>query len=235
MMQPRSDQPVRRQTTLTPVKAVGYGVGGILSVAMLGGAAMAAFHVAATAVTVGASAVALLAAGILSPAIIQGLKTARVKVRETTARALPIETLIQQRQEFENVINDKAQQLAQAHGYLQDMRRQIDQNRTDMDAAQLSTWEHDLQVSTEALAQADGRLGELREQAREFDRQIKKARIDLQLSQTKGQIARSMNQAQLSAEERHASESALSEISRRMGQSQAALEQALSQNVMGRA
>ena len=61
----------------------------------------------------------------------------------------------------------------------------------------------------------------------EFDRQIKKARIDTQLAQAKGNVAGALQQANLSAEDRHVTESALSEIARRAGRNAALLDEAL--------
>lgn len=201
--------------------------GGVLALAMLGGAAVALFNVALTTVTIAAFGVALLAVIVLMPALMLALNAGRVRAKEAVARAMPLETLILQRTQFENLITAKSRQLAEANGHLEDFRRLIDTNRKDMDAADLARWENDLQVSRDAFARAQTHMENLRDDLGEFDRQIKKARIDTQLAQAKGNVASALQQANLSAEDRHVTESALSEIARRAGRNAALLDEAL--------
>jgi hypothetical protein len=84
-----------------------------------------------------------------------------------------------------------------------------------------------LSLSREAFGRAQTHLDDLRADLVAFDRQIKKARIDTQLAQAKGNVASALQQANLSAEDQHVTESALSEISRRAGRNAALLDQAL--------
>ncbi|QLG09696.1 hypothetical protein HLB42_02135 [Deinococcus sp. D7000] len=201
--------------------------GGVLALAVLGGAAVALFNVALTTVTIAAFGVALLAVIVLLPALMLALNAGRVRAKEAVARAMPLETLILQRKQFEDLITAKGRQLAEANGHLEDFRRLIDTNRKDMDAADIARWENDLQVSRDAFARAQTHLSDLRADLGEFDRQIKKARIDTQLAQAKGNVASALQQANLSAEDRHVTESALSEIARRAGRNAALLDEAL--------
>lgn len=201
--------------------------GSVLGLAVLAGAAVALFHVAVTTVTIGAFLIALLAVVFLMPALVQALNAGRIRAKEEIARAMPLETLIVQRKQFENLITAKAQQLQEANGHLADFQRLIDANRKDMDAADTARWEQDLQVSKDAFARAQTHLTDLRADLVEFDRQIQKARIDTQLAQAKGNVASALQQANLSAEDRHVTESALSEIARRAGRNAELLDQAL--------
>ena len=92
----------------------------------------------------------------------------------------------------------------------------------------VTRWEQDLTQSREAFSQAQTHLDDLRSDLNEFDRQITKARIDQQLAQAKGNVAGALQQTNLSAEDRHITESALSEIARRAGRNAALLDDALS-------
>ncbi|MDV6373005.1 hypothetical protein [Deinococcus arenicola] len=208
---------------------------GVLALAVLGGAAVALFNVALTTVTLVAFATALLAVIVLLPALMMALNAGRIRAKETVARAMPLETLILQRKQFETLITAKGRQLAEANGHLEDFRRLIDTNRADMDATDIARWENDLQVSRAAFARAQTHLADLRTDLGEFDRQIKKARIDTQLAQAKGNVASALQQANLSAEDRHVTESALSEIARRAGRNAALLDEALAAGEQGRA
>ncbi|THF83621.1 hypothetical protein E7T09_21600 [Deinococcus sp. KSM4-11] len=201
--------------------------GSLLGLVVLAGAAVALFHVAMTTVTLVAFGVAALAVLFLMPALIQALSASRVRAKEAVARAMPLETLIVQRKQFENLITAKAQQLQEANGHLADFQRLIDANRKDMDPADTARWEQDLQISKDAFARAQTHLTDLRSDLAEFDRQIQKARIDTQLAQAKGNVASALQQANLSAEDRHVTESALSEIARRAGRNAELLDQAL--------
>lgn len=204
-----------------------YTGGSLLGLAVLAGAAVALFHVAVTTVTIGAFLVAALAVLFLMPALVQALNASRVAAKEQVARAMPLETLIVQRKQFENLIGQKAQQLQEANGHLADFQRLIDANRKDMDAADIQRWENDLQVSKEAFARAQTHLTDLRADLADFDRQIQKARIDTQLAAAKGNVAAALQQTNLSAEDRHVTESALSEIARRAGRNAELLNEAL--------
>ena len=245
MSQPHRDDTVielRPSTSQAPApRAVTAGKialatgGGVLALAALGGAAIAVFNVALTTVTIGAFLVAILAVIFLMPALILALNAGRVKAKETVARAMPLETLIVQRKQFETLIGAKAAQLQEANGHIEDFRRLIDTNRRDMDAADIARWETDLQVSRDAFARAQTHLTDLRADLAEFDRQIRKARIDTQLAQAKGNVASALQQANLSAEDRHVTESALSEIARRAGRNAALLDQALAAGEENRA
>ncbi|GBF07318.1 hypothetical protein DAERI_130148 [Deinococcus aerius] len=214
-------------TRVTPGRIALYTGGAVLALAALAGAAVAVAGVALTTVTVAALIVAVLAVIFLMPALLLALNAGRVRAKEEVARALPLETLIVQRQQFENLIAAKGRQLAEANGHLADFARLIDQNRKEMDAADIARWENDLQVSRDAFARAQTHLEDLRADLVEFDRQIKKARIDTQLAQAKGNVASALQQANLSAEDRHVTESALSEIARRAGRNAELLDQAL--------
>lgn len=229
-------RPVRQETVLqtrpaaapiTPARVALYTGGAVLTLAALAGAAVAVAGVAFTTVTVAALIVAVLAVIFLMPALLLALNAARVRGKEAVARAMPLETLIVQRGQFENLIAAKGRQLAEANGHLADFARLIDTNRAEMDAADTARWENDLQVSREAFARAQTHLDDLRADLKEFDRQIKKARIDTQLAQAKGNVASALQQANLSAEDRHVTESALSEIARRAGRNAELLDQAL--------
>lgn len=233
-------KPVKSQTVITTQPAgdisprrvsgghIALATGGsLLGLAVLAGAVVALFNVAMTTVTIVAFGVAVLAVIVLMPALLQALNASRVRAREAVARAMPLETLIGQRQQFENLITAKAQQLQEANGHLADFRRLIDANRADMDAADVARWEGDLQVSKDAFARAQTHLTDLKADLVEFDRQIRKARIDTQLAQAKGNVASALQQANLSAEDRHVTESALSEIARRAGRNAELLDQAL--------
>ncbi|WP_221091059.1 hypothetical protein [Deinococcus aquaedulcis] len=224
-LRPNSQAPAGRPVTAGKLALVTGG--GVLALAALGGAAMALFNVALTTVTLWAFLVAILAVVFLMPALILALNAGRVRAKEGVARAMPLETLIVQRKQFEQLIGVKAQQLQEANGHLEDFRRLIESNRADMDAADIARWEGDLQVSRDAFARAQTHLTDLRADLAEFDRQIKKARIDTQLAQAKGNVATALQQAKLSAEDRHVTESALSEIARRAGRNAALLDQAL--------
>lgn len=202
--------------------------GAVLGLAVLAGAAVAMFHVAVTTVTTVAFLVALVAIIVLFPALLMGLNATRVRAKETIARSMPLETLIVQRKQFENLIGDKTRQLAEANGHIEDFRRLIDSNRKDMTPEDVARWESDLQVSRDALSRAQTHIADLRTDLNEFDRQITKARIDTQLAQAKGNVASALQQANLSAEDRHVTESALSEIARRAGRNAALLDEALS-------
>ncbi|WP_291423676.1 hypothetical protein [Deinococcus sp.] len=212
---------------ITPAKIALIAGGGALGLVALTAAAIALFNVVLTTVTMVALLVALLAVVILLPALVMALQAGRVRAKEAVARAMPLETLILQRKQFENLITSKSQQLAQANGHLEDFRRLIDTNRKEMDPGDTERWEHDLQVSREAFARAQTHLADLRTDLGEFDRQIKKARIDTQLAQAKGNVASALQQANLSAEDQHVTESALSEIARRAGRNAALLDEAL--------
>lgn len=201
--------------------------GSLLGLVALAGAAVALFNVALTTVTFLAFGVAALAVLILMPALLQALSAGRVRAKEEVARAMPLETLIAQRRQFEELITAKAGQLQAANGHLTDFQRLIDANRGNMDAADTARWEADLQVSQEAFARAQTHLTDLRADLAEFDRQIQKARIDTQLAQAKGNVAAALQQADLSAEDQHVTESALSEIARRAGRNAELLDQAL--------
>ncbi|GAA5514241.1 hypothetical protein Dcar01_02996 [Deinococcus carri] len=229
-------KPVRQETViatrpaagpLTPARVALYTGGAVLALAALAGAAVAVAGVALTTVTVAALIVAVLAVIFLMPALLLALNSVRVRGKEAVARAMPLETLIVQRQQFENLIAAKGRQLAEANGHLADFARLIDTNRAEMDAADTARWEQDLQVSRDAFARAQTHLDDLRQDLTEFDRQIKKARIDTQLAQAKGNVASALQQANLSAEDRHVTESALSEIARRAGRNAELLDQAL--------
>ncbi|MBZ9713381.1 hypothetical protein [Deinococcus multiflagellatus] len=224
-LRPSTQAPAKRPVTAGKLALVTGG--GVLALAALGGAAIALFNVALTTVTLGAFLVAILAVIFLMPALILALNAGRVRAKEGVARAMPLETLIVQRKQFEQLIGVKAQQLQEANGHLEDFRRLIESNRADMDAADIARWEGDLQVSRDAFARAQTHLTDLRADLAEFDRQIKKARIDTQLAQAKGNVATALQQAKLSAEDRHVTESALSEIARRAGRNAALLDQAL--------
>ena len=202
--------------------------GGVLALAMLGGAAIALFNVALTTVTLLAFGVALVAVVVLFPALLMALNATRLRAREAVARAMPLETLILQRQQFEQLIGAKGRQLAEANGHLEDFRRLIETNRADMDAADVARWEADLQSSRDAFGRAQTHMDDLRGDLAAFDRQIKKARIDTQLAQARGNVAAALRQTDLSAEDRHVTESALSEITRRAGRNAALLDEALS-------
>ncbi|UQN07509.1 hypothetical protein [Deinococcus sp. QL22] len=204
-----------------------YTGGGVLAVAALGGAAVAVAGVALTTVTIAALMVAVLAVIFLMPALLMGLNAARIKAKEGVARAMPLETLILQRGQFENLILAKGRQLSEANGHLADFERLINANRADMDAADVARWEGDLSMSREAFGRAQTHLDDLRADLVAFDRQIKKARIDTQLAQAKGNVASALQQANLSAEDQHVTESALSEIARRAGRNAELLDQAL--------
>lgn len=234
-------KPVRQETLITtqpagdlaparvtPGRIALYTVGGVLALAALAGAAVAVAGVALTTVTVAAFLVAVLAVIFLMPALLLALNAGRVRAKEAVARSMPLETLIVQRGQFENLIQAKSQQLAEANGHLADFARLIDANRGDMDATDVTRWEADLQTSREAFARAQTHLDDLRADLAEFDRQIRKARIDTQLAQAKGNVASALQQANLSAEDRHVTESALSEIARRAGRNAELLDQALS-------
>ncbi|WP_415790341.1 hypothetical protein [Deinococcus saxicola] len=77
-----------------------------------------------------------------------------------------------------------------------------------MNAADIARWETDLQVSRDAFARAQTHMEDLRADLGAFDRQIKKARFDTRLAQAKGNVASALQQANLSAEDRHVTESA---------------------------
>ncbi|UBV42412.1 hypothetical protein LAJ19_12385 [Deinococcus taeanensis] len=231
----RPSTPPPAQRPVTAGKLVLATGGGVLALAALGGAAIAVFNVALTTVTIAAFMVALLAVIFLTPALILALNAGRVKAKEAVARAMPLETLIVQRKQFEQLIHAKGQQLQEANGHIEDFRRLIDQSRADMDAADVARWEADLQVSRDAFARAQTHLSDLRADLVEFDRQIRKARIDTQLAQAKGNVASALQQANLSAEDRHVTESALSEIARRAGRNAALLDQALAAGEENRA
>lgn len=239
-------KPVRQETVIdtrsggavggiTPAKVALATGGSLLALAVLAGAAVALFHVAVTTVTFAALGVAALAIIILMPALLMALNAGRIRAKETVARAMPLETLILQRNQFEKLIQDKGRQLSEANGHLEDFRRLIDSNRKDMDAGDIERWEQDLQVSREAFARAQTHLTDLRSDLGEFDRQIKKARIDTQLAQAKGNVASALQQANLSAEDQHVTESALSEIARRAGRNAALLDEALAAGEQNRA
>ncbi len=225
-LRPVSDQPLASRPVTAGKVALMTG-GGVLALAALGGAAIAVFNVALTTVTLAAFGVALLAVIFLMPALILALNAGRVRAKEAVARAMPLETLIVQRKQFENLILAKGRQLQEANGHLADFQRLIDANRADMDAADTARWEADLQLSRDAFGRAQTHLEDLRTDLAEFDRQIKKARIDTQLAQAKGNVASALQQANLSAEDRHVTESALSEIARRAGRNAELLDQAL--------
>lgn len=229
-------KPVRQETVwntrpaagpLTPARVALSTGGAVLALAALTGAAVALAGVALTTVTVAALIVAVLAVIFLMPALLLALDAGRVRGKEAVARAMPLETLIVQRGQFENLLRAKGQQLGEANGHLADFARLIDANRADMDTADLTRWENDLQVSRDAFARAQTHLGDLRADLGEFDRQIRKARIDTQLAQARGNVASALQQANLSAEDRHVTESALSEIARRAGRNAELLDQAL--------
>lgn len=213
---------------LSPAKIALATGGGVLALAVLGGAAIALFNVALTTVTLLAFGVALVAVVVLFPALLMALNATRLRAREAVARAMPLETLILQRQQFEQLIGAKGRQLAEANGHLEDFRRLIETNRADMDAADVARWEADLQSSRDAFGRAQTHMDDLRGDLAAFDRQIKKARIDTQLAQARGNVAAALRQTDLSAEDRHVTESALSEITRRAGRNAALLDEALS-------
>lgn len=212
---------------ITPAKVALATGGGVLALAAVGGAAIALFNVALTTVTLAAFGVALLAVIFLMPALIMALNAGRIRAKEEVARAMPLETLILQRNQFEKLIQAKSQQLAEANGHLADFRRLIDNNKKDMEPEDVARWEEDLRVSRDAFARAQTHLSDLKADLSEFDRQIKKARIDTQLAQAKGNVASALQQANLSAEDQHVTESALSEIARRAGRNAALLDEAL--------
>ncbi|WP_288481145.1 hypothetical protein [uncultured Deinococcus sp.] len=212
----------------SPAKIALATVGGVLALAVLGGAAIALLGVALTTVTLVAFGVALVAVVVLFPALLMALNATRLRAREAVARAMPLETLILQRQQFEQLIGAKGRQLAEANGHLEDFRRLIETNRADMDAADVARWEADLQSSRDAFGRAQTHMDDLRSDLAAFDRQIKKARIDTQLAQARGNVAAALRQTDLSAEDRHVTESALSEITRRAGRNAALLDEALS-------
>lgn len=201
--------------------------GGVLAVAALGGAALTVAGVALTTVTITALLVAVLAVIFLMPALLLRLNAARIKAKEGVARAMPLETLILQRGQFENLILAKGRRLSEANGHLADFERLIHANRADMDAADMARWEGDLTMSREAFSRAQTHQDDLRADLVAFDRQIKKARIDTQLAQAKGNVASALQQANLSAEDRHVTQSALSEIAPRTGRNAELLDQVL--------
>ncbi|MFC4639930.1 hypothetical protein [Deinococcus hohokamensis] len=220
-------RPVAAPAPITPAKVALVTGGGVLALAALAGAAIAVFNVAVTTVTLVALGVAVLAVIFLLPALLLALNAGRVRAKEAVARSMPLETLIVQRKQFEGLIGAKSRQLAEANGHLEDFRRLIETNRKDMEPEDTARWEQDLSSSREAFARAQSHLEDLRADLAEFDRQIKKARIDTQLAQAKGNVAGALQQANLSAEDRHVTESALSEIARRAGRNAALLDEAL--------
>lgn len=231
-------QPVRQETVISaggtevvvpysPAKIALYTVGGSVGIGLLTFVAAAVLKIAIQGVTAVALLVMVLAVVTLLPALMMALNAGRVRAKEGVARAMPLETLILQRKQFETLMQNKSRQLAEANAHLQDFKRLIDTNRKDMDPADLEAWEADLNASREAFARAQTHLEDLRVDLAEYDRQINKARIDMQLTQAKGNVAGALRQADLSAEDRHVTESALSEIARRVGRSAALLDEAL--------
>ncbi|WP_339097467.1 hypothetical protein WDJ50_16690 [Deinococcus sp. VB142] len=231
-------QPVRQETVISaggtevvvpysPAKIALYTVGGSVGIGLLAFVAAAVLKIAIQGVTAVALLVMVLAVVTLLPALMMALNAGRVRAKEGVARAMPLETLILQRKQFETLMQNKSRQLAEANAHLQDFKRLIDTNRKDMDPADVEAWEADLNASREAFARAQTHLEDLRVDLAEYDRQINKARIDMQLAQAKGNVAGALRQADLSAEDRHVTESALSEIARRVGRSAALLDEAL--------
>lgn len=231
-------QPVRQETVISaggtevvvpysPAKIALYTVGGAVGIGVLAFVATALLKVAVTGITAVALLVMILAVVTLLPALMMALNVGRVRAKEGVARAMPLETLILQRKQFETLMQNKSRQLAEANAHLQDFKRLIDTNRKDMDPADVEAWEADLNASREAFARAQTHLEDLRVDLAEYDRQINKARIDMQLAQAKGNVAGALRQADLSAEDRHVTESALSEIARRVGRNAALLDEAL--------
>lgn len=235
------DNPVKRETTITsrpgeprlasrPVSAVQVAlvtVGSLLALAALGGAAVAVFNVTMSVITMVAFGVATLAVIILLPMIVFALNALRVRGMEEVARAMPLESLILQRGKFEELIETKAAQLQEANGHLADFRRLIETNRQEMDQEDVEAWEQNLAKSEEAFKQAQTHLVSLRGDLDDFDRQIKKAKIDDQIAQAQGRVAASMKQLEINAEDRHVNESALSAIAQRAGRNAELLDQAL--------
>lgn len=215
------------KSSITPATIALTTVGGVLGLVALGAAAVAVFHVALTVVTVAAYIIALVAFAVMWPAIMLGLRAARTKVQEGVARALPLETLLAQRNNMEKLIQDKGRQLANARGYLQDFRRTIDESRGVLPEADLQRWQEELQSGEEALDRARDYHQTLQEDLREFDLVIKKARVDLRLAEARGNVAHALQMAQLSPTEQHTTEAALSEITRRAGRTAELLDAAL--------
>lgn len=235
------DNPVKRETILTsktgenglaprPVSAVQVAlitVGSLLALAAVGGAAVAVFNVTMSVVTMIAFGVAALAVIVLLPMIMFALNAVRIRGLEEVARAMPLEALILQRRKFEELIETKSSQLQEANGHLADFRRLINDNRKEMDQEDIEAWEQNLAKSEEAFEQAQVHLVSLRGDLDDFDRQIKKAKIDDQIAQAQGKVAASMKQLEISAEDRHVNESALSAIAQRAGRNAELLDQAL--------
>lgn len=171
--------------------------------------------------------VAALAIMLLMPALVQAMNDRRVRVEEPVARAMLLETLIAQRKQSGNPITAKARRLQNANGHLADFRRPLGANRKDRDQADVARWGNDLQVGNDAFARAQTHLTDLKIDLTEFDRQIQNARIDTQLAHAGGNVASALPQANLSAEDRHVTERALSEIARRAGRNTELFDQAL--------
>ena len=227
--------PIQRQETAvittpsrpSPARLAVTAVAGGAAIIMLAGAAVALFQISVTLVTGLAILVAVLTTVIMLPALQMALATSRIRAMEAVARANPIETLILKRQELGKIAEAKAHELQRAAGLIKDLEVSLRGAAPSLSAEEMSAEMADLQHSKDALGVARERLTDLEQDMQDFDKQIERAKLREKLSQAKGNIARALGEAQLSPEQQHVTESALSEIARRAGRNAEALDQAL--------
>ncbi|MHA0034866.1 hypothetical protein [Deinococcus sp. PESE-13] len=228
--------PIQRQETTVLTAPAGLpsranlittAVAGGAAIIVLAGAAVALFQLSVTLVTGLAILVAVLGTVIMLPALQMALAASRLRAMEAVARANPIETLILKRQDLGRVAETKARELQQAAGLIGDLEMSLRGAAQSLSPEELAAEMADLQQSKDALAVARERLSDLETDMRDFDKQIERAKLREKLSQAKGNIARALGEAQLTPEQQHVTESALSEIARRAGRNAEALDQAL--------
>lgn len=228
--------PMRRQETAVitaPVplpsrtKLALTAVAGGAGIIVLAGAAVALFQISVTLVTGLAILVAVLATVIMLPALQMALATSRIRAMEAVARANPIETLILKRQDLGRIAEAKARELQHAAGLIRDLETSVRGAAPSLSPEEMEAEMADIQHSKDALGVARERLSDLEKDMQDFDKQIERAKLREKLSQTKGNIARALGEAQLTPEQQHVTESALSEIARRAGRNAEALDQAL--------
>lgn len=211
----------------TPAKLAITAAGGGMAIAALAGAAIALFQISMTIMTIVAIGVALVATIILLPALQMALATQKLRAMEAVARANPIQTLILKRQELGRVSERKAAELQNAAGLISNFEQQLRAAAGSLSPEEMAAEQADLQRSREALESARSLLAKLDQDMRDFDAQIERAKLKDKLAQAKGSIAQALGEAQLSPEQQHITETALSEIAQRAGRNAEALDQAL--------
>lgn len=208
----------------TPVLVVG-GVVGTAAIVAVGYAALTLFSVAVTGLTYAVFGVIILAFWVMWPTFLRALRIARIRIDDQVTKANPIEALEDNLSTFREQINERKELIAKAAGAVEMMKRTFEKQQSRMTPEKRQEWLGIINTRSQMIKQAEEKIDVLIKEYRDYQLVIESARAELLMAEADSTFASAMSETSNGKYGvSKTTETALNEVSRRVGESRKNLE-----------